>query len=248
MAIGRHGQRAFGAFIILPRTVWCDRRLQSSFEFDHNSVCPGNADGGCWFFLLWLGQPSRFFTGIGHRFIDPLSMGGRLRAEAATVNHGEQHVRQRRILFEQPASTAVAGLAGSLALGVFAVVNAFGIAFAPALASHLEPVATADECEAKPAVFFVQASLAQGCGRMVGDRPGKLNQRNVRIGAEVRFLTCRFSCPFPPPKLMITFTLSGVFAFFDATCLAVMAQLGEINVAAPTPVPPVFLCPCQAPA
>ena len=42
---------------------------------------------------------------------------------------------------------------------------------------------------------------------------------------------------------MITFTLSGVFAFFDATCLAVMAQLGEINVAAPTPVPPVFLCP-----
>ena len=87
VAIERHGQRAFGDFIILPRAVLRGRRLQSSFEFDYNSVCLGNTDGGYCFLLLWLGEPSCLFAGVGHGFIDPLSVGSRLRAKAAAVNH-----------------------------------------------------------------------------------------------------------------------------------------------------------------
>ena len=88
MAIGRHGQEAF---IILPYVVWRGSRLQSPFEFDHNSVCPGNADGGCCFLLLWIGAPSCLFAEVGHGFSIHFLLTARLRAKAVALNHSKQH-------------------------------------------------------------------------------------------------------------------------------------------------------------
>ena len=65
MAIGRHGQEDF---INLQRAVWHGSFLQGSFKFDPNPVCPGNADGGCFFLLIWIGEPSCLFAEAGMVF------------------------------------------------------------------------------------------------------------------------------------------------------------------------------------